>query len=213
MFKSFLMRIKTAASPRSNKRRKGRKPCPATSVLEVLEDRMMLSGFSPAQIRDYYGINSIPAFQSSSARVLADGTGQTIAIIDPGNDPNIISDLNSFDQALSLIGPVAGYGEISSSGKTVTGSYSLFQSQIAPGDLIGNDASGYYQVQAIASSTQSLTLVTAPAQPLNQGYPGASYNIFASSVYGPKAGTGTISTSIAQPLPFREVFLNSLRGT
>jgi len=158
---------------------------------------MMLSGYNPAQIRDYYGINSIPAFQSFLARYPADGTGQTIAIIDPGNDPNIISDLNSFDQGLSLIGPVTGYGEISSSGKTVTGFYTLFQSQIAPGDLIGNNANGYYQVQSIASSTQSLTLVTAPAQPFNQGYPGTSFNIFASSRYGPKAGTGTISTSSA----------------
>ena len=191
MFKSLSRPGNTGPSPRSNKRRKPGKPFRHMALFEILEDRITPSGYSPAQIRDYYGINSIPAFHASSGNVLPDGTGQTIAIIDPGNDPNIISDLNSFDQGLSLSGPVTGNGSISSSGTTVTGLDTLFQSQIAPGDLIGNNASGYYQVKAIASSTQSLTLVTAPTD----AFSGSSFNIFASSVYGPKTGSGTISTT------------------
>ena len=45
-----------------------------------------------------YGINSIPNFGSATA----DGSGQTIAIVDAGNDPSIITDLDGFDQAMSL---------------------------------------------------------------------------------------------------------------
>lgn len=191
MLKSFVQQMKKAASRRSNRRCKAGKLFRAETVLEVLEVRIVLSGYSPAQIRDYYGINSIPEFQSSSGNVLADGTGQTVAIIDNGNDPNIVSDLNSFDKGFSLTGPVSGNGWISSSGKTVTGIETLFQSQIAPGDLIGNNTSGYYQVASIASSAQSLTLATVPGVSFSV----SSFNIIASSVYGPKAGTGTISTS------------------
>jgi subtilase family serine protease len=58
---------------------------------EQLEDRITPTTYlMPAQIRDYYGINSIPAFQSNGSSVTADGTGQTIAIIDPYNDPDIL---------------------------------------------------------------------------------------------------------------------------
>jgi hypothetical protein len=54
--------------------------------------------YNPAQIRDAYGITNIPNFGSSTA----DGTGQTIAIVDIGNDPTIFSDLDGFDQAMGL---------------------------------------------------------------------------------------------------------------
>ncbi len=52
--------------------------------------------YSVAQIRSAYGINSIPDFGSTPA----DGTGQTIAIVDAYNDPNIITDLDGFDEAM-----------------------------------------------------------------------------------------------------------------
>jgi hypothetical protein len=54
--------------------------------------------YSAAQIRAAYGINSIPNFGSATA----DGTGQTIAIVDAYNDPSIITDLDGFDQAMTL---------------------------------------------------------------------------------------------------------------
>jgi hypothetical protein len=50
-----------------------------------------------AQIRNAYGINSIPNFGASAA----DGSGQTIALIDAGNEPTILSDLDTFDKAMS----------------------------------------------------------------------------------------------------------------
>ena len=43
-----------------------------------------ITGYTPAQIRTAYGINSL-SFGSTSAN----GAGQTIAIIDAYNDPNI----------------------------------------------------------------------------------------------------------------------------
>ena len=54
--------------------------------------------YTPAQIRAAYGINSIPNFGSATA----DGSGQTIAVVEAGNDPSIITDLDGFDRAMSL---------------------------------------------------------------------------------------------------------------
>ncbi len=54
--------------------------------------------YDVAQIRDAYGLNSIPAFGTTAA----DGTGQTIAIVDAFNDPTIVTDLDGFDRAMSL---------------------------------------------------------------------------------------------------------------
>jgi hypothetical protein len=56
-------------------------------------------GFTPDQLRTAYGINSI-SFQNST--VTGDGTGQTIAITDYYNQPNIVGDVNAFDQNVYL---------------------------------------------------------------------------------------------------------------
>ncbi len=66
--------------------------------LEPLEDRCLLSGFaapyglSPAQVRHAYGFDAV-RFNG----IVGDGTGQTIAIVDAYDDPNIASDLHNFD--------------------------------------------------------------------------------------------------------------------
>jgi hypothetical protein len=96
-----------------NRKRKSRSPR-ARLQLETLEDRQVpstmadirpifevftpaagaaASGYSPAQIRAAYSINGI-RFGSK----IGDGSGQTIAIVDMYNDPNIFADLNRFDQ-------------------------------------------------------------------------------------------------------------------
>ncbi len=54
--------------------------------------------FTVAQIRNAYGLNSLPSFGAATA----DGTGQAIALEEAGNDPNILTDLDGFDQAMSL---------------------------------------------------------------------------------------------------------------
>ena len=61
------------------------------------------SSFSPytvSQVRSAYGLNSIPAIGPSGEA--ADGSGQTIAIVDTYNDPSIITDLEGFDKRMYL---------------------------------------------------------------------------------------------------------------
>jgi subtilase family serine protease len=60
------------------------------------------SGYSPQQIQNAYGVNQI---KFSSGNVTGNGTGQTIAIIDAYNDPNISSDLAKFDAQYGLSAP------------------------------------------------------------------------------------------------------------
>ncbi len=54
--------------------------------------------YTVAQMRAAYGLNNLPDFGSA----VADGTGQTIALDEAGNDPSIITDLDGFDEAMSL---------------------------------------------------------------------------------------------------------------
>ncbi len=94
-------------------------------ALESLEDRTLLSagpsskptfvvydqgsspaqtaspnGFTPNQIRTAYGVSQI-----SIGGVAGDGAGETIAIVDAFNQPNIVSDLHNFDQQFGLPDP------------------------------------------------------------------------------------------------------------
>jgi subtilase family serine protease len=81
---------------------------PASSVV-VQPDIVVLSpsvspnvtGYTPAQIRQAYGINQtvLPNGQPAT------GAGQTIAIVDAYNDPNISSDLATFDSQFGLSAP------------------------------------------------------------------------------------------------------------
>lgn len=59
-------------------------------------------GFSPAQISQAYGFNQI-AFDNGAIK--GDGSGQTIAIVDAYNQPNIASDLQTFDATYGLAAP------------------------------------------------------------------------------------------------------------
>ncbi len=58
------------------------------------------AGYTAAQIRAAYGFSNV-SFGSTAA----DGRGQTIAIIDAYNDPNITSDLAAFDSGMGLAAP------------------------------------------------------------------------------------------------------------
>lgn len=66
----------------------------------VAHDVASDAGYTPAQIRTAYGFNDV-SFGSTPA----DGRGQTIAIIDAYNDPNIKSDLAAFDSQLKIAAP------------------------------------------------------------------------------------------------------------
>ena len=114
-------------STRHNRRR------PATSrrrqwLVEPLENRALLSaisvldtqvaepaftalaavtnttprGYTPAQIRAAY---SFAGMTFNGGSIQADGTGQTIAIVDAYNDPNIVNDLHVFDTMFGIADP------------------------------------------------------------------------------------------------------------
>jgi hypothetical protein len=57
-------------------------------------------GYSPGQLAQAYGFNQI-----SFGSVKGDGSGQTIAIIDSYDDPNIAGDLAAFDSTLGIAAP------------------------------------------------------------------------------------------------------------
>src|SRR5262252_7170186 len=58
-------------------------------------------GYGPSQIQHAYGFDQI----TFNGGVHGDGTGQTIALIDAFDDPNIASDLAAFDSGLGLAAP------------------------------------------------------------------------------------------------------------
>lgn len=107
---------------RCTKRKNERAAILANAGIEPLEPRRMLSaaaditlhsdaifrpaaasstvqGYTPAQIRTAYGFDQVSL---GSSGVSADGRGQTIAVVDAFNDPNISSDLNVFDSQFGV---------------------------------------------------------------------------------------------------------------
>jgi subtilase family serine protease len=117
--------LRLLGSPAAFSPARGRRS-PGRPSIETLEDRMMpamfqpcfvfdnhghlgtnvrsltdldpsISGYSPAQLRTAYDLNNI-LFNG----VQGFGTGQTIAIVDAYNDPNILADLDMFDQQFSV---------------------------------------------------------------------------------------------------------------
>jgi subtilase family serine protease len=86
-------------------------------ILEGLEARQLfaisttVTGFTPAQIRHAYEFDQISLGNSG---VTADGSGQTIAIVDAFNDPNIAADLAVFDKQFDL--PTADLSVVNQTG-------------------------------------------------------------------------------------------------
>lgn len=73
---------------------------PSMNVMSV--NSTTPAGYSPAQISAAYGISGITF---SGGTVSGNGAGQTIAIIDAYKDPNIASDLATFDAQYGLSAP------------------------------------------------------------------------------------------------------------
>jgi hypothetical protein len=72
-------------------------------TVEELEGRILLSVFTPAQIRHAYGFDQVTF---NGGTVKGDGSGQTIAIVDAFDNPNIVNDLHTFDARFGLADPV-----------------------------------------------------------------------------------------------------------
>jgi subtilase family serine protease len=66
-------------------------------------------GLTVAQVRGAYGLGSVTSsnilFPTSSGTIHGDGTGQTIALVDAFNDPDITSDLATFDTTTGTPAP------------------------------------------------------------------------------------------------------------
>jgi subtilase family serine protease len=72
--------------------------------LEPLESRQLLSlppGLSPHEIRHAYGLDHV-LFSNSKHPIHANGAGQTIAIVDAYDAPNIAHDLRVFSKTFNL---------------------------------------------------------------------------------------------------------------
>jgi hypothetical protein len=85
------------------KRRRGLRP-----FVDQLDDRCLLSGsagLTPAQITSAYGLNAITFTTKSGTVVNGDGAGETIALIEMYHDPNLTSDLQTFDTKYGLPTP------------------------------------------------------------------------------------------------------------
>src|SRR5262245_13685841 len=72
--------------------------------LETLESRTLLS-FTPAQIKNAYGFDNVTLKARHGSTFAGDGSGQTIAIVDAYRNPNIATDLATFDAAYGLPAP------------------------------------------------------------------------------------------------------------
>jgi subtilase family serine protease len=58
-------------------------------------------GYTPSEISQAYGFN-LAQFTSGANEVQGTGAGQTIAIVDPYDDPHILADLNMFSTMYGL---------------------------------------------------------------------------------------------------------------
>jgi subtilase family serine protease len=72
-------------------------------AVDRLDDRLLLSGLTPAQVTRAYGLNAL-TFTAGGQVLKGNGSGETIAIVDALHDPFITSDLSTFDQANGLAG-------------------------------------------------------------------------------------------------------------
>ena len=82
---------------------------PASSNVTPATTYSSAPPYTPAQIKKAYGFDQVSYFPLKSLGfpysyypIPADGSGQTIAIVDAYNDPNIYSDANTFDQTFAV---------------------------------------------------------------------------------------------------------------
>jgi subtilase family serine protease len=133
-------------------------------LLDELDDRCLLSGFSPSQPAGYtpaqitaaYGLDNITFTSKSGTTVPGNGSGETIALIEMYHDPNIQSDLATFDTKYGL--PTPTLTVVNQAGNQTDSGWSLEESMdvewahsIAPGAniLVVEAAPSYSQTQEL----------------------------------------------------------------
>lgn len=92
---------------------------PPRLAVESLEERALLTSFSPLQIRHAYGFDRVAFEDATHSLVAGDGQGTTIAIVDAYDDPNVASDLAQFDSIYGLAAPPS-FTKVNQSGGTIS---------------------------------------------------------------------------------------------
>src|SRR5689334_17046934 len=92
--------LRTSHLPLKRRPRSAGRPTVRLRLVQ-LEDRTVLTAYTPAQIVGAYGFNQIN-FGTLSSPIPGDGRGQTIAIVDAYSDPHIGSDLATFSGRFGL---------------------------------------------------------------------------------------------------------------
>ncbi|MGA2065991.1 MAG: S8 family serine peptidase [Thermoguttaceae bacterium] len=192
------------------------------ALLEVLEDRTMLSSpasYTPDQIRQAYGIDRIQ-FGAPGCYVTGNGAGQTIAIIDRGDDTHIVADLKYFDQKL-FTGLKVNLDTFGSYNGPVGGSSKPWFEQISvpgtdPASLSPNAATNNEEQQGLAGETSldvewahaiapmaNILLVDTDLGPNFGSAPGASFSTFCAAAKFAASQNGvsvvSMSYSFAEP--------------
>ncbi len=87
------------------------------------------SGYTPQQLQTAYGLSSLIGSSTSGYNAKSDGTGETIAIVDAYDDPNIQKDLAAFDSKYNL--PAASLTVVNQAGAAITSSTTTQQGRPA----------------------------------------------------------------------------------
>jgi subtilase family serine protease len=122
-------------------------------LVDRLDERCLLSGYTPAQLTAAYGLNEI-SFTTASGTFKGNGSGETIALIEAYHDPSLSSDLATFDQTYGL--PSASLSVINQGGTRTNAGWELEESMdvewahaIAPG-------ANLLVVEAVSQARQAL---------------------------------------------------------
>jgi subtilase family serine protease len=74
---------------------------PQLNVIPCVTNTMPY-GMTPAKVRQAYGFNQITFTSATGQKIVGDGSGQTIAIVDAYDDANMAADLKVFDAVFGL---------------------------------------------------------------------------------------------------------------
>ena len=159
-------------------------------------------GFSPPQILEAYGLYSSSGTNNVSFNgVAGNGAGQTIAIVDAYDDPNIAGDLAAFDTEFNLPAP-ATFSVLNENGGTSlpapdpTGGWETEESldvewahAIAPGaSIVVVEATSQSLVDLDTSVTTAANLSGVSVVSMSYGWPEASVETGEDGIYTTPSG-------------------------
>jgi hypothetical protein len=150
-------------------------------IVDQLDDRCLLSGYTPDQLTHSYGLNAITFTSASGATVKGDGSGETIALIEAYHDPTIVEDLRTFDRTFGL--PNVSPTVVNLGGSTTNSGWALEESldvewahAIAPGaSLVVVEAGSQSRGNLIAAVDAARNMPGVVAISMSWGFNEASY--------------------------------------